>query len=130
MREVMSKLIVRWTVILVAVYLIVCCLVALVFRVDIWRQFYYLMFELCVCLCVTAQGAYHCKYLHWTAYTIFIEDCIATTDTFFGYIPDNIMAIVSPTILTAGLATTTALAIRHYIRTRRIRNTWRTSHLL
>ena len=82
----MSRLFVRWTVILVAVYLIVCYLTTVIFRTDIWRQLYYLMFELCVCLCLTAQGAYHCKYIRWTAYTIFIEDCVATSDTFLDYI--------------------------------------------
>ena len=124
----MSRLFVRWTVILVAVYLIVCYLSTVIFRTDIWRQLYYLMFELCVCLCLTAQGAYHCKYIRWTAYTIFIEDCVATSDTFLDYIPDNVMAVVSPTILTVGLATTTALAIRHYIRVRRIKKIWQTNH--
>ena len=124
----MSRLVVRWTVVLVAVYLIVCCMVALVFQVDIWRQFYYLMFELCVCLCLTTQGKYHCKYLRWTAYTIFVEDCMATADTFFDYIPDNIMAVVSPTILTAGLGATMMLAVRHYIRVRTIKRQWQRNH--
>lgn len=124
----MSKFFVRWTVILVAVYLIVCYLTTAIFRTDIWRQIYYLLFELCVCLCLTAQGAYHCKYIRWTAYGIFIEDCVATSDTFFDYIPDNILAVVSPTILTLGLAITTALAIRHYIKVRRIKKIWRVSH--
>lgn len=116
------------TVILVAVYLIVCYLTTAVFRTDIWRQVYYLMFELCVCLCLTAQGAYHCKYIRWTAYGIFVEDCVSTSDTFFDYIPDNIMAVVSPTILTIGLAAATVLAIRHYIKVRRIKKIWRANH--
>lgn len=124
----MSKFFVRWTVIMVAVYLIVCYLVTVIFRIDIWRQMYYLMFELCVCLCLTSQGAYHCKYIRWTAYCIFIEDCVATTDTLLDYIPDNVMAIVSPTILTIGLATTTALAVRHYINVRRLKKIWRVNH--
>jgi len=124
----MSRLFVRMTVILVAVYLIVCYLTTAVFRTDIWRQVYYLMFELCVCLCLTAQGAYHCKYIRWTAYGIFVEDCVSTSDTFFDYIPDNIMAVVSPTILTIGLAAATVLAIRHYIKVRRIKKIWRANH--
>ena len=124
----MSKFIVRWTVLSVAVYLIVCCLAAVVFRVDIWRQFYYLMFELCICLCLSAQGAYHCKFLRWTAYAIFVEDLIATTDTFLDYIPDNVLAIVSPCILTAGLAATTALSIRHYVKIRKTIKAWQNSH--
>lgn len=120
----MSKLIIRLTIILTAFFLIACYIVAY-YGIDIWCQWYYLLFELCVCLCISKQGVYHCRFIKWTAYAILIEDTIATTDVFFDYVPYLLFSIMQPTIITAGLVTTTALAIRHYIKVRRIKKIWR-----
>lgn len=124
----MSKILIRCTIILVSVYLVLSYLVADIFAVDIWRQFYYLLFELCVCLCLSAQGVYHCKYIKWTAYAIFMQDTLVCTDALFDYMPKNLMALVPPVILTAGLTATTTLAVQHYIKVKKIKRLWRKSH--
>lgn len=123
----MSRFLIRWTVVLVAVYLVVCYLVAAFMSVDIWCQAYYLPIELCVCLCISKQGVYHCKYIKWTAYAFFFEECVAYLDVFFNILPDSYMATVALTIITAGLCTTVTLAVRHYIRVRKIKRAWEKS---
>ena len=120
----MSKLLVRITVMLVAVYLIACYIAAL-FGADIWCQWYYLLIELCVCLCVSKQGVYHCKYIKWTAYAILIVETLAYLDVLLDYLTAVAFIIIQTTILTAGIATTTTLAIRHYIKVRRLKKIWR-----
>lgn len=120
----MSKLIVRLTTMVVALYLIACYIAAL-FGVDIWRQWYYLLFELCFCLCISKQGVYHCKFIKWTAYAILIVETLAYLDVLFDYLTAVAFIVVQTTILTAGLATTVTLAVRHYIRVRRLRKIWR-----
>ena len=117
----MSKILIRCTIILVSVYLILSYLVADIFAVDIWRQFYYLLFELCVCLCLSAQGVYHCKYIKWTAYAIFLQDVVVCTDALFDYMPEKVMALGPPVIITAGLTVTTTLAVQHYIKVKRLK---------
>lgn len=116
----MSMFFIRWSVTLIAVYLILCYLVAAIFHVNIWSQVYYLLVEFCICLCISKQGVYHCKYLKWTAYAILVEDTIACLDVIFDFIPDNIMSVVPPTILTMGIAIPLALAIRHYMKARKV----------
>lgn len=117
----MSKLIIRFTILLVAVYLILCYLVSYIFLLDIWRQVFYLLFELCVCLCISAQGVYHCKYIKWTAYAIFLQDVVVCTDVLFDYMPEKFMALVPPVLITAGLTVTTTLAVQHYIKVKRLK---------
>lgn len=124
----MSKLIIRITIIAVAVYMIACYLAFYIWLVNIWRQMFYLLFELCVCLCISKQGVYHCKYIKWTAYAILIQDCIVSTDAIWNFMPDGILALVPPAIITTGLVVTTTLAIRHYIKVRRLKKIWRTDH--
>jgi len=124
----MSKLIIRITIVLTAVYLI-ACYVAAFFGVDIWHQWYYLLFELCVCLCISKQGVYHCKFIKWTAYAILIVETLAYLDVLFDYLSAVAFIIIQTLILTAGIATTTTLAIRHYIKVRRLKKIWQINRL-
>lgn len=120
----MSKFIVRCTVLLVAAYLLVCYLAAIVFGADIWSQWYYLLFELCLCLCISKQGVYHCRFIKWTAYAIFVEEVLAYLDVLFDFLPVGAAAFIQPTIIIAGITTTTVMAIRHFIKVQRIKKIW------
>lgn len=124
----MSKLIIRLTIMLVAVYLILCYLASYIFLVDIWRQIFYLLFELCVCMCISKQGVYHCKYIKWTAYAILIQDTLVCSDVLFDYMPDNVIAAAPPAIILIGLTVTTTLAVQHYIRVKKIKKQWLRNH--
>lgn len=120
----MSKLIIRLTVVGVALYLVTCYAIAMLFGVDIWSQTYYLLFELCVCLCISKQGVYHCRYIKYTAYGIFLSDSIVCIDNFTNVFPAPYLAFVPLILIVAGLLTTTTLAIRHYHRVRKLKRQW------
>ena len=124
----MSKLLIRLTVMLTAVFLLVCYIFA-IFGIDIWQQWYYLLFELCLCLCISRQGVYHCRFIKWTAYAIFLVEVIAYIDTIFDMLPPTAFIVLLMAILTAGITTTTVLAIRHYIKVRRLKKIWHVNHL-
>jgi len=120
----MSKFAVRFTVIAVAIYLILCYVVEVATGTNIWSQTYYLLFELCLCLCISKQGAYHCKYIKWTAYGILVSDTIVCLDNLFDIFPVNFMVFVPAIIIAVGLLTTTCMAINHYIRVKRLKKIW------
>lgn len=120
----MSKIIVRTTVIFVAFYLMACYIFAAFCGIDIWRQWYYLLFELCFCMSISKQGVYHCRFIKWTAYAILVVETLAYTDVVFDYMSAPAFIITQTTILTAGIATTTILAIQHYIKVKRLKKIW------
>ena len=120
----MSKLLIRITVVGVALYLVVCYTTAVLFGIDIWSQTYYLLFELCVCLCISKQGVYHCKFIKYTAYGILMSDSIVCIDNVTNAFPAPFMAFIPPIIIAIGLLTTTILAIRHYHRVRKLKRQW------
>lgn len=130
----MGKLAIRISVLLVAIYFIVYYTL-LFFEIDIWSQTYYLLFELCTCLCISKQGVYHCKYIKWTAYGILLSDTIVCIDNLFDVFPVSFMVFVPAIIIAIGLSTTTILAIDHYIKVKRLKKIWKikekrkTSHL-
>lgn len=121
----MSKFAIRFTVISVAVYLILCYLVGIFFQIEIWSQTYYLLFELCTCLCISKQGVYHCKFIKWTAYSILASDSLVCIDNIFDVFPINFMVLIPPVIIAVGLLTTTTLAIRHFIKVQRLKKIWK-----
>ena len=117
----MSKLLIRLTVVGVALYLVICYVAAMALGIDIWSQTYYLLFELCVCLCISKQGVYHCRYIKYTAYGILLSDSIVCIDNFTNIFPAPYLAFIPLIIIVLGLLTTTTLAIRHYIKVRKIK---------
>ncbi len=121
----MSRFAVRASIVAIAVYLMLCYVSTLIWHINIWNQTYYLLFELCVCFCITAQGKYHCKYIKWTAYAILIQECIMCSDVMFGWMPVSLFMVVPTTIIGAGLLTTLTLAIRHYMRVKRLKKIWK-----
>lgn len=121
----MSKFFVRITILLVAVYMLICHIAAFFWQINLWTHTYTVMFELCVCLCISAQGKYHCKYMKWTAYSICLYDAILSADEIFDFIPYSIAIILPFIIITAGLLTTTTLTIRHFIRVQRLKKIWK-----
>lgn len=121
----MSKFLIRFTVVSVAIYLILCYLIGLLLQVEIWSQTYYLLFELCTCLCISKQGVYHCKFIKWTAYSILASDTIVCIDNLFDVFPVNFMVLIPPSIIAVGLLATTTLAIRHFIRVQRLKKIWK-----
>ena len=124
----MSKLIIRLTVVGVALYLVTCYAIAMLLGVDIWSQTYYLLFELCVCLCISKQGVYHCRYIKYTAYGIFLSDSIVCIDNFTNAFPAPYLTFVPLILIVAGLLTTTTLAIRHYHRVRKLKKQRKSPH--
>ena len=120
----MSKLFIRLTVLFVAVYMVVCHIAAVVWQINLWSHTYTVLFEICVCLCITAQGKYHCKFIRWTAYAITLNDALLSADEMFDFIPYSLIIVLPIIIITIGLLTTTTLAIRHYHRVRKLKRQW------
>ena len=117
----MSKLFIRLTVVIVSLYIIACHVAALTIGINLWSYTYTVLFEICVCLCISEQGRYHCKYIKWTAYGITISDALVSTDELFDYLPYSVAVFVPIALIAAGLATTTALAVKHYIKVRKLK---------
>lgn len=112
----MSKLIIRLTILIVALYMGLCHIIAILYAVNLWSHTYTVLFEICVCLCITAQGKYHCRYMMWTAYGICLSDALVSADELFDFIPCTMIVILPAVVIAIGLLTTITLAIIHYIK--------------
>ena len=120
----MGKLFIRLSIILVSIYMILCYSVCLIWDINLWSHTYVVLFEICVCLCLTAQGTYHCKFIKWTAYGITLSDALVSIDELFDIFPYTIIVFLPLLLTILGLSTTTFLAVRHYIRIKRLKRIW------
>lgn len=117
----MSKLVIRLTILIVALYMGLCHILGVTLGVNIWSHTYTVLFEICVCLCITAQGVYHCKYMRWTAYGICLSDLWVSLDELLDFSPYSISIILPISLVGIGLFTTVTLAIIHYIKVRKLK---------
>lgn len=111
---------IQHSIIFVAVYLAVCYLVFYLFRFNLWSQTYYLLFELFTCIFISKQGPFYCKYIRWLAYAILAQDTLVCSDVLFDYIPEGVIVVVAPGIILGGITISTTLAVRHFIKARRV----------
>lgn len=120
----MGKFAIRLTVILVSLYMIACYVLAVCSDINLWSHTYTVLFELCVCICISAQGTYHCKFIKWTAYSILTADALTSIDELFDILPYTIVAFAPAIIIAFGLLTTITLATRHYIKVKKHKRRW------
>lgn len=120
----MSKFFVRLTIIIIALYMVVCHITMMVWQINLWYHTYTVLFEICLCMCMTAHGSYHCKYLKWTAYAICLNDTIISTDEMFNLLPYSWASLLPIFIITTGLSTTVIMSIQHYKKVKRLKRVW------
>ncbi len=119
-----SKLFMRLSVIGIGLYLIFCSLSVLIIGEDFYDGTYMVILEACLCLAISAQGPYHCKYLRWTAYGILVSDTLAFLDHHFDFLPYSMYTAIPVVIILIGLVISLTLALRHYIKVRKLKRKW------
>ena len=112
----MAKFLVRITIAFVAIYFIVAFLVAQRFGIDIMRNTYILLFELCVVVYTFSEGKYHCKYMKYTALSILLADILTRFDYLFNFMSVTAHNLIPIGILAIGIGTSITKAIMHFVR--------------
>lgn len=117
----MGKFLVRLTIVITALYFVLAYLIAQFLGIDIMFNNYSLLFELCVVVYCFSEGAYHCKYIKYTALSILICDIITQLDNRINFMTISAHNLVPITILGIGILTGVFLAIKHFIMVRKLK---------
>lgn len=117
----MGKFLVRITVFIVSMYILVAYYIAQFSGVDILRNTYILLFELCVLVSMFESGNYHCKYMRWTMLGVFLCDCISHIDYYYDIFNVTLHNLLPLAILGISITTTLTLAIRHFYRVNKLK---------
>ena len=116
----MDKLFVRLFVVFTALYLIHTYIMAW-FGVECFSDAYIVMAELAICVVMSSQGKYHCKYMKFTAYGLTASDCITRIDNAFDILGVEASIILPLSLVMCSVTISFVLALRHYYRVLKIK---------
>ena len=111
----MDKLFVRLFVVFTALYLIHTYIMAW-FGVECFSDAYIVMAELAICVVMSSQGKYHCKYMKFTAYGLTASDSVTRIDNAFDILGVEASIIFPLSIVMCSVTISFVLALRHYYR--------------
>ena len=112
----MAKFLVRITIAFVAIYFIAAFLVSQLLGIDIMRNTYILLFELCVVVYTFSGGKYHCQYMKYTALSILLADTLTRFDYIFNFMSVTAHNLIPIGLLAIGIGTSITKAIMHFVR--------------
>ena len=111
----MDKLFVRLFVVFTALYLIHTYIMAW-FGVECFSDAYIVIAELAICVVMSSQGKYHCKYMKFTAYGLTASDSVTRIDNAFDILGVEASIILPLSLIMCSVTISFVLALRHYYR--------------
>lgn len=111
----MDKMFVRLFVVFTALYLIRTYIMAW-FGVECFSDAYIVMAELAICVVMSSQGKYHCKYMKFTAYGLTASDSVTRIDNAFDILGVEASIILPLSLIMCSVTISFVLALRHYYR--------------
>lgn len=113
--ENLPKFLVRFAIFYIALYFLYTYGKVIFDNELVFNDLYIVILEYCLCLFVSVQGNYHCKYARYTAWGISLSDTTTRLDGVYDFIPVGYAAEIPATILALGLCTSVFLSVRHFI---------------
>ena len=117
----MDKLFVRLFVVSTALYLIYTYIMAW-FGVECFSDAYIVIAELAICVVMSSQGKYHCKYMKFTAYGLTASDSVTRIDNSFDILGVEASIILPLSLLMCSVTISFVLALRHYYRVLKLKS--------
>lgn len=111
----MDKMFVRLFVVFTALYLIRTYIIAW-FGVECFSDAYIVIAELAICVVMSSQGKYHCKYMKFTAYGLTASDSVTRIDNAFDILGVEASIILPLSLIMCSVTISFVLALRHYYR--------------
>ena len=117
----MDKLFVRLFVVFTSLYLIHTYIMAW-FGVECFSDAYIVIAELAICVVMSSQGKYHCKYMKFTAYGLTASDSVTRIDNAFDILGVEASIILPLSLIMCSVTISFVLALRHYYRVLKLKS--------
>lgn len=118
----MGKLLVRITIIIVSIYFVFTYLIAQTIGLDIQSDWYTSLFALIIAVYAHSEGKYHCRFLKYSATSLFVCDILTRLDNTYNFLSVAAHNLIPIAILALGLGISITLAIRHFIKATKLKN--------
>ena len=117
----MDKLLVRLFVVFTTLYFL-CTYTMAWFGVECFSDAYIVMAELAICVVMSSQGKYHCKYMKFTAYGLTASDSVTRIDNAFDILGVEASIILPLSLVMCSVTISFILALRHYYRVLKLKS--------
>lgn len=111
----MDKLLVRLFVVFTALYFL-CTYIMAWYGVECFSDAYIVMAELAICVVMSSQGKYHCKYMRFTAYGLTASDSVTRIDNAYDILSVDAAIVLPLSLVMCSVLISFVLALRHYYR--------------
>ena len=111
----MDKLFVRLFVVFTTLYFL-CTYTMAWYGVECFSDAYIVMAELAICVVMSSQGKYHCKYMKFTAYGLTASDSVTRIDNAYDILGVEASIILPLSLVMCSVTISFVLALRHYYR--------------
>ena len=116
----MGRLLVRLFVVFTTLYFL-CTYTMAWYCVECFSDAYIVMAELAICVVMSSQGKYHCKYMRFTAYGLTASDSVTRIDNAYDILSVDASIVLPLSIVMCSVAISFVLALRHYYRVLKIK---------
>ena len=117
----MAKLTVRLFVVFTALYFVYTYIMAW-YGVECFSDAYIVMAELAICVVMSSQGKYHCKYMRFTAYGLTASDSVTRIDNAYGILSVDAAIVLPLSLVMCSVTISFVLALRHYYRVLKLKS--------
>lgn len=117
----MDKLFVRLFVVFTTLYFL-CNYIMAWYGVECFNDVYIVMAELAICVVMSSQGKYHCKYMRFTAYGLTASDSVTRIDNAFDILCVEASIILPLSLVMCSVTISFVLALRHYYRVLKLKS--------
>ena len=116
-----SKLTVRLFVVFTALYFVYTYIMAW-YGVECFSDSYIVMAELAICVVMSSQGKYHCKYMRFTAYGLTASDSVTRIDNAYDILSVDAAIVLSLSLVMCSVTISFVVALRHYYRVLKLKS--------
>ena len=109
----MDKLLVRLFVAFTTLYFLYTYIMAW-YGVECFSDAYIVMAELAICVVMSSQGKYHCKYMRFTAYGLTASDSVTRIDNAYDILSVDAAMVLPLSLVMCSVTISFVLALRHY----------------
>ena len=117
----MAKLTVRLFVVFTALYFVYTYIMAW-YGVECFSDSYIVMAELAICVVMSSQGKYHCKYMRFTAYGLTASDSVTRIDNAYDILSVDAAIVLSLSLVMCSITISFVVALRHYYRVLKLKS--------
>lgn len=117
----MDKFAVRLFVVFTALYFVNTYIMAW-FGIECFSDAYIVFAEVAICIVMSSQGKYHCKYMKFTAYGLTASDSVTRIDNAYDILSVDAAIVLPLSIVMCSVTISFVLALRHYYRVLKLKS--------